>query len=123
MDRFKVWIGEYGGGGTSWPWPWNPRTCSFCGGAHPQDILRLLAEGWEAGSTTKAYKWYLEVPGYHDHMDRVLSVIGTHRLPPEPRYQPAIPPVKVYSAHFSVEQFARFKWLRDRQYEKEEHCG
>ena len=25
-----------------WKWPWNPRSCSFCGSIHPEDALYII---------------------------------------------------------------------------------
>lgn len=63
-----------------------PRTCSFCGGAHPDDVNALLREGWLVDPTDKHYKRYLAEPD------------GT---------QP-VPPVKVYTMHFTAEQVTEF---------------
>lgn len=43
-----------------------PRTCSFCGGIHPEDAIRLIEEGWESERTDKRYKHYLYPAGYRD---------------------------------------------------------
>ncbi len=69
-------------GGTCWRWPWAPRTCSFCGSAHPGDVRQLLAEGWTVEHTGKGYKAYLR--------------------PPRDLFSP-VPPVKIYSWHVSRE--------------------
>lgn len=64
-------------GGTRWPWPWQPRVCSFCGGVHADDGERLIREGWTVEGTNKSYKAYLQPPN---------------------GWGP-VPPVKVYYAH------------------------
>jgi hypothetical protein len=64
-----------------------PRTCSFCGGIHPEDAIRLVSENWRIEPTTKDYKRYLQ--------------------PPLPGWHPT-PPVKLYVQHFSDEQVERF---------------
>ncbi|GAA0719783.1 hypothetical protein Drose_06080 [Dactylosporangium roseum] len=38
------------------------RSCSFCGSLHPDDFMRLVAEGWIVGPTDKAYKAYFARP-------------------------------------------------------------
>lgn len=75
-------------GNTFWQWGEQPRTCSFCGGIHPDDAARLVKEGWSIGITDKSYKRYLEQP--------------THRP------GGLIPPVKLYVQHFSPEQIKAF---------------
>lgn len=42
--------------------PGLPRTCSFCGSVHPEDFLKLAAEGAKLTPTDKAYKVYIDVP-------------------------------------------------------------
>ena len=46
----------------TWDWIWQPRKCSFCGGTHPDDAIRLLSEGWRINPTDKSNKDYLEPP-------------------------------------------------------------
>jgi len=48
-----------------WEWFWKPRTCSYCGCIHVEDVIKLLKEGWEISNTDKPYKYYIEPPGYH----------------------------------------------------------
>ena len=55
------------------------RRCSFCGGIHPDDVVRLIKDGVVTQSTTKNYKRYLRIEG----------VEGCH---------------KVYMQHFSSAQ-------------------
>lgn len=65
-----------------------PRTCSFCGGVHPEDAIALIAVGnWRVEGTTKGYKRYLQPP---------------HGFPSP------VPPVKLYVQHFNEDQIARF---------------
>lgn len=78
-------------GGTIWEWPWQPRTCSYCGGVNPDDAIRLMFEGWHTGGTTKGYKFYMEPPP--------LDVDGR-------RWHP-VHPVKLYTYHFNEDQLER----------------
>lgn len=97
-------------------WIWGgavPRTCSFCGGIHPEDALRLMADGWCAESTTKFYKRYLHPPGWAEAMrhnmrpDRRPADEGDLiEIPASP-----VPPIKLYVQHFSREQVERFNAL------------
>jgi hypothetical protein len=121
LDRLRRWLfvkANPGGGmgSTLWPGPGPvPRVCSFDGGIHPDDAIRLIHAGWEVGGTDKSYKRYLNPPGYRAHMEAVFGRIRHQRLgeplPPEPpavRYESPIPPVKVYVQHFSGDQIQRF---------------
>lgn len=74
-------------GGIFWPeGEPRPRTCSYCGGAHPDDAIALIMRGWEVETTGKSYKLYLRPPG-----------------PRSP-----VPPVKVYTYHFDQRQADAF---------------
>lgn len=97
-------------GNVLWLYPGEqPRTCSFCGGAHPDDIVALLRAGWEVEGTSKSYKRYLEPPGHRRYMDEIMAHRGTaDGAAPRPRYPSPVPPVKVYVQHFSEEQIAAF---------------
>lgn len=81
-----------------WEWPWQPRVCSFCGGVHPDDAIRLRQEGWRVESTDKSYKRYLQPPG------GTMGFGGNVYVPP---WFP-VPPVKVYTQHFDGEQIDLF---------------
>lgn len=52
--------------GIAGEWPWRtptPRRCSFCGSIHPDDVIRLLANGWRFEMTVaKAYEFGLAPP-------------------------------------------------------------
>lgn len=94
-----------------WPAP-VPRTCSFCGGCHPEDVLRLMAAGWESEATDKWYKRYLHPPGFHAHIAAAAAAPGGPGAGflsfPDP-----IPPVKVYVMHFTDAQIDRFNRIID----------
>ncbi|WP_448167722.1 hypothetical protein [Burkholderia ambifaria] len=62
-----------------------PRTCSYCGGVNPDDLIPLLVAGWHVEPTDKGYKFYVNSP--------------THLS--------AVPPVKVYLQHWTQEQVQR----------------
>lgn len=100
-------IGETNG---EWLWSWGPpRVCSFCGGIHPDDAIRLLEEGWELETTGKNYKRYLHPPGYHARMATILQhVRETGQFGVAPSVWDPAPPVKLYVMHFTDEQLERF---------------
>lgn len=83
VDR---WIRtRWNGDGAQWPEAVNrPRTCSCCGGVHPDDVIDLLIDGWSLSITDKHYKMYLE-----------------------PTDGNVSPPAKVYLQHFTREQCER----------------
>lgn len=96
-------------GNVLWCYPGEqPRTCSFCGGVHPDDAIALLRAGWTCGSTTKSYKRYLEPPGYEDWHGKVLKEPFSEWGKTKPPYPSPIPPVKLYTMHFTPEQIAAF---------------
>lgn len=69
----------------SWYGAWVPRTCSYCGGIHPEDALKLMDEGWRIEGTTKSYKRYMQPPA---------------SLKP----WSMVPPVKIYFQDWTSEQ-------------------
>lgn len=100
-----------------WVWSWLPRTCSFCGGIHPDDCLKLMEEGWEVEGTDKNYKRYLNPPGYSTKQQALLkSIADPQREPGEgvPSVWSPTPPVKVYFYHFTPEQGAKFNEILAR---------
>ncbi len=96
-----------------------PRTCSYCGSAHPEDVLTLMAAGWEnERATGKNYKGYLHVPGTLAALAQLGALPALRQLvsgaadpddspwrAPIPR--DASPPVKFYVPHFTPEQLTR----------------
>ena len=110
--RLRGWLPNPPQGGTTWEWPWQPRTCSFCGGVHPEDAARLVMEGWDAGVTDKDYKWYLEPPGTRERYIRAMKALRSEvRADPAHKEErpgwAAVPPVKLYLQHFSTEQITK----------------
>lgn len=112
--RFRLLPTHWSLGGTKWDWPWQPRTCSYCGSAHPDDVLQLLLEGWEHEKASgKNYKGYLNPPGareYRVKLDTMLEkrnqvMVGqaVWEQPPEvvvPKFSSPVPMVKFYIWHF-----------------------
>ncbi len=109
MDRNPTGsIGEMNG---LWAWSWGPpRTCSYCGGIHPDDAILLVKEGWEVETTGKSYKRYLGPPGTHQRHVSVMNNLrnGDGTLQSVPSVWSPTPPVKMYVYHFSQEQIERF---------------
>ncbi|MDE2095673.1 MAG: hypothetical protein KGL39_00320 [Patescibacteria group bacterium] len=94
-----------------------PRTCSFCGGVHPEDAISLVRLGWEIEWTTKRYKHYLHPPGCL--LNKVISTrhmeewhreefCGAETERPKARLLDPMPPVKVYVYHFSKKEIEAF---------------
>lgn len=112
VAEFMSQPGAAGGGigNVLWLYPGaQPRTCSYCGGGHPDDLLALIRAGWEVEPTDKGYKRYLNPPGYREHMKQVLShvrAVGSDY--PQAQYPSPVPPVKLFVQHFSAEQIAQF---------------
>jgi hypothetical protein len=99
-DRYWLWPG---------PGPM-PRTCSYCGGVHPEDALKLKKEfKFEIGSTTKRYKVYIEPPGYGIEQLNSLTNMQAGVDPVEAfiknKVRAIYPPLKAYSPHFTTEQW------------------
>lgn len=88
-NRWKKGIFFWRRSYVKWPGSWYPRTCSYCGGIHPEDVLRLRQEGWSFEFTDKRYKLYCHPSGWPETY--------------------ANPPVKVYLQHFTDDQFAALK--------------
>ena len=97
-----------------WQWPWQPCTCSFCGGVNPDDAVRLVKEGWHVDSTNKLYKRYLEPPGGKLGMEYEGRVFGAGVYVPP--WGP-VPPVKLYTQHFDGEQITLFNAALSEQKE------
>lgn len=97
-------------GNVLWCYPGEqPRTCSFCGCVHPDDAVALIRAGWTCEATTKGYKRYLEPPGYAAwHLKTLREVSVQDWGKTKPPYPSPIPPVKLYTMHFSAEQVEAF---------------
>lgn len=95
-----------------WLWGWGPaRSCSFCGGVHPGDALKLLREGWEVETTGKSYKRYLHPPGWSTWCNAFsASIKDPNREPGQgvPSIWEPTPPVKLYVQHMSDAEIAEF---------------
>jgi hypothetical protein len=78
-----------------------PRTCTYCGAAHPDDALALMRQGWLVEGTGKQYKRYLQPPRQVPHENDEA---------PRP-YRSPVPAVKVYSMHFTEVQIEQFNFL------------
>jgi len=97
-----------------WLWPGpgpTPRTCSYCGCIHPEDVLRLKREfKFEVTRSTKSYKVYIEAPGYGIEQVNSLANMQAGVDPVEAfsknKVQAIYPPLKAYSPHFSPDQWS-----------------
>jgi hypothetical protein len=88
-----------------------PRTCSFCGGIHPDDAIELVRLGWEVEPTGKGYKRYLNPPGSkmrHEVLMRRLRAREPEPFRGVPSVWSPLPPVKLYTPHFTPEQATAF---------------
>lgn len=83
-----------------------PRTCSFCGSIHPDDLLQLLLEGWELEPTDKGYKYYVHPKGWRENFNKRMSSF-TGGPTDIPRFWSPTPPVKSYVMHASEEQIKK----------------
>jgi hypothetical protein len=93
---------------SQWPKEFEPpRTCSFCGGVHPDDAIKLVEQGWEVEATGKFYKRYINPPGTKAARD-IYFKTGVF---PGREYTDPTPPVKLYTMHFTAEQIERFNTL------------
>ncbi|MBL4656264.1 MAG: hypothetical protein JKY33_10630 [Bacteroidia bacterium] len=84
-------------------WPeqfFKPRTCSYCGGINPEDLVTLLDLGWEIEDTRKPYKRYLHPPGHTLAFQQWMKV-GL-QLTQFPIKSPS-PQLKVYAYHWDVD--------------------
>ncbi len=113
-------------GGTRWPiGEPSPRSCSYCGGVHPADAVALIRRGWRVESTTKCYERYLHPPGstdpiaeariederfktliaegkpFHEARETVLRERAERWQARSARVHEPIPPVKLYTQHFT----------------------
>lgn len=103
--RMTIWLrlhlalpSLYASGGTYWPSvvAEPPRTCSYCGSAHYEDVMDLIQLGWVISPARG--KAYINPPGHT----------------PGP-----IPPVKLYMAHLSRDQVEEMNALLSSQRARE----
>jgi hypothetical protein len=124
------WTNWYSGG-NRWEWKWQPRTCSYDGGVHPEDAIRLLREGWVLEGTTKGYKSYMHPPpSSYKTFEEAYPHVYAHQLCKEhqaghkgeriPVYPwSPVPPVKLYVQHFTEEQIRRVNAVAAAQRQRE----
>lgn len=87
-----------------------PRTCDYCGGVNPEDLLKLVELGWEMEPSTKFYKSYWHPPGHLDHFNAVMADLPGYmegRRDVTRKHEDPVPPVKLYSDHLSIEMADR----------------
>lgn len=94
MFPWLGWLLPYGWviGGTYWTGDeaLMPRSCSFCGCAHPDDVMKLLDAGWKVEVCDSRVKCYIN--------------------PPDGRGP--VPPVKIKTYHCTSEQVKRLNECR-----------
>jgi hypothetical protein len=81
-----------------------PRTCGFCGSAHPDDLIELVKLGWEVDPSTKPYKSYWHPPGFKASMRAWLGWDDPGKPAPTAIVASVVPPVKLYHNHLSSAQ-------------------
>ena len=94
----------------------HPRTCSYCGSVHPEDVIKLIEQGWEIHPSTKSYKWYIELPGTADHQAGFLKAIGNDEYMEAEKANPfkrLSSPMKLYGQHTDKDQQNRLNRLLD----------
>lgn len=86
----------------------HPRCCSFCGGIHPDDAIRLVQAGWDVIGTNKSYKRFLEPPGLFEASKAAIKTYRkTGKLVKEKIRNPD-PKVVLFTYHFSIKQAESF---------------
>lgn len=88
-----------------------PRSCSYCGSVHPDDVIALIEQGWEFDPSTKSYKSYWNPPGHAAHTEDVLANLDNLDKIGEPQHVSPVPPVKLYHNHLSPDQLANINSL------------
>jgi len=90
-----------------------PRTCSFCGGVHPEDLIELIKMGWEFEPSSKGYKSYWHPPGMAGYFTALVKDFVDAFI--VDRMTPAavdpVPPVKLYSDHLTPDLIATINSL------------
>lgn len=109
----------------SWPEQFGepPRTCSFCGGVHVEDALKLIEEHkFEVSITSKFYKCYIEPPGtlkriqlLKDKLSDTDKEEGRYDEVKEEFMYPISPPVKLYTQHADNDQIALLNGIIKQQ--------
>lgn len=98
-----------------------PRTCSYCGSVHPDDLIALVEQGWEMEQSTKSYKTYWHPPGYHTAMQKLMTDMNLfHEAPEASPYADPVPPVKLYGNHLTQEHADRINKILADRYSKRE---
>lgn len=97
-----------------------PRSCSFCGSVHPDDLIVLLEMDWEYEPSTKGYKSYWNPPGTQARYKEVLAEIKRRELHKlgEPNHVSPVPPVKMYGNHVTEGHVEKINALLKRNREQ-----
>ena len=75
-----------------------PRTCSFCGSVHPEDLIKLLEAGWEI-DRAKSYKLSVHPPGWSKSIVPLPETEFVPDGPAQPKGWSPTPCVKFYMQH------------------------
>lgn len=108
-------IGLFGlGAGEVVRWPakvQQPRTCSACGGIHPDDCLALVRDGWELLEVSVG-EFAVVPPGVkRDGRMWCNGVMTRSAVPVKERCDIPIPAPRFASAHFDDEDFNKLAGL------------
>jgi len=89
-----------------------PRSCSYCGCAHIDEVITLIRDyRWEIEPSTKIYKWYINPPGHRLFLEEVARQFELEDVDPiiienlsNNRVRLGGPPMKIYGIHTTHEQ-------------------
>lgn len=128
LSRLRDWVnvhvapigrGRYYGGAY---WPRGapkPRVCSFCGSAHPDDAIALVKLGWEVHAPNDPRKRFLHPSGHRQYVERlwhdVMAEADGSPMEKAPEVRSPVPPVRIYTQHFSSGQIVAFNEALARQ--------
>jgi hypothetical protein len=95
-----------------------PRTCSYCGAGHPEDLIELVRAGWEVESTNKHYKRYIRPPGFRLFQERWTGWMLSDKSIPFDYlgYVETNPSVKMYTQHFTKQQVEEYNAILEETY-------
>jgi len=120
FETGKRWANEHEE--SSWPEHYQePRICSGCGGVHPEDVFRMIKDGWTDEICDGHHKGYLHPPGWQVEVrawgksKERRAAKGKDIFENYPHNPIKGPPIKFYIAHFEDEQVAKLNELRKKE--------